>query len=304
MFLGDSAVLNRLFQGAALSVLIAGAASAADLPRRTAPPAYAAVPVFTWTGFYAGTLSGYAFSDDQTIRTSGNNGANAAGITNTQLNVAQGRRPFAIRAKSEGLTSFGGGIGYDYQFVPGNGIVVGVAADATAMDLDRRRGYVSPAQVSNAFTPEISGFRQQLDYLGTVRGRVGYAFDRFLVYGTGGFAFGGVDYKAAFLRNTDRAFAYAGRYHGMETGYVYGGGVEYAIPADSFLAKFNLLSYLNLFQSQAVTVKAEYLRYDLGSRNVLVNSLIPGGPSGSYTSRFNTEGNLVRGGFTYRFGTL
>lgn len=291
-------MLNRLFQGAALSVLIAGAASAADLPRRTAPPAYAAVPAFTWTGFYAGTLSGYAFSDDQTVRTSGNNGPNAAGITNTQANVAQGRRPFAIREKSEGLTSFGGGIGYDYQFVPGNGIVVGIAADATAMDLDRRRGFISGLN-------DISGFRQQLDYLGTVRGRVGYAFDRFLVYGTGGFAFGGVDYKAAFLSNAPgRPLAYAGSFSGMETGYVYGGGVEYAIPADSFLAKFNLLSYLNLFQSQAVTVKAEYLHYDLGSRNVLVNSIIPGGPSGSYTSRFNTEGNVVRGGFTYRFGTL
>lgn len=288
---------NRLLLGAVASVLLSGAASAADLPRRSAPPAYAVPPVFTWTGFYAGTLSGYAFSDDQTVRTSGNNNG-AGGITNTQLNVAQGRRPAFIREKSEGLTSFGGGIGYDYQFVPGNGIVVGIAADATAMDLDRRRAYISGLN-------DFSGFRQQLDYLGTVRGRVGYAFDRFLVYGTGGFAFGGVDYKAAFLSNAaGRPLAYAGQYGKMETGYVYGGGVEYAIPADSFLAKFNLLSYLNLFQSQAVTVKAEYLRYDLGSRNVVVNSIIPGGPTGSYTSRFTTEGNLVRGGFTYRFGTL
>ena len=136
-----------------------------------------------------------------------------------------------------------------------------------------------------------------------MRGRVGYAFDRFLVYGTGGFAFGGVDYRASFLRNTDAAQVYAGRYNDMATGYVYGGGLEYAIPVDSFLNKFNLLSYVGI-TSQAVTAKVEYLRYDLGHRDVLVAATLPGGPTGSYTSRFNTEGNLIRGGLTYRFGSL
>ena len=284
------------------AILMAGLASAADLPMRSAPPPFLP-PVFTWTGFHVGTVSGYSFSDSQVVRTRGNNNG-AGGLTDTQLNVAQLRRPPTQRIEQEGFTSFGGGIGYDYQFSPGAGLVVGVAADATLMDLDRRRAYASPAQPSNGFLPEFSGFRQQLDWMSTVRGRVGYAFDRLLVYGTGGFAFGEVDYRAAFLRNTDRAIAYGGSFNGIETGFVYGGGIEYAIPADSFLAKFNLLSYLNLFQSQAVTIKAEYLRYDLGSRNVLVGPQIPGGPTGSYTSRFTTEGNLVRGGFTYRFGTL
>lgn len=297
-------MLRHSLKAVALVALTSGAVHAADLPSRLAPaPVFAAPPVFTWSGFYAGTLTGYSFSGRQSVRTIGNNNG-LDGLTNTQLNVAQGRRPPFQRLELDGLTSIGGGIGYDHQFTPGAGLVVGVAADATLMDLDRRRGYFSPAQPANAFTPEISGFRQRLDYLATVRGRVGYAFDRFLVYGTGGFGFGDVFYRAAFLRNTDAALAYAGRYNGMETGFVYGGGVEYALPADSFLSRFNLLSYINLFKSEAITVKAEYLRYDLGSRNVLVNSLIPGGPTGSYTSRFHTEGNLIRGGFTYRFGGL
>lgn len=295
--------MRKILTAAMTTVLLSGTAFAADLPRRAAPPPFVVPPAFSWTGFSFGTLSGYAFSDSQNIRTTGNNNG-VGGITNTQLNVQQLRRPPSIKSDSDGFTSFGGGVGYDYQFGRGSGLVVGVAADATLIDLDRRRGYISPAQPANAFLPEISGFRQQLDYLGTVRGRVGYAFDRLLVYGTGGFAFGSVDYKAAFLRNTDGALAYAGQFSGTETGYVYGGGVEYAIPVDSFLNKFNLLSYLNLFRTDAVTVKAEYLHYDLGSRNVLVNSVIPGGPTGSYTSRFTTEGNIVRGGFTYRFTGL
>lgn len=295
-------MLNRLLQAAAASALLATGAVAADLPRRAAPPVYVAPPAFTWTGFYAGTLTGYSFTDEK-IRTIGNNNG-AGGVTNTQLGVAQGRRPASIKPDADGFTSFGGNIGYDYQFNPGNSFVLGVAADATLMDIDARKAYGSPAQVANGFGTEVSGFRQQLDWMGTVRGRLGYAFDRFLVYGTGGFAFGKVDYSANFFRNTDGALAYTGRYSDTATGYVYGGGIEYALATDSLLAKFNLLSYLNLIKMDSVSVKAEFLHYDLGSHNVVLASINPTGPTGSYTSRFTTEGNLVRGGFTYRFGGL
>ncbi|MBM1175393.1 porin family protein, partial [Microvirga arabica] len=44
----------------------AGAAAAADLPVRSAPPApiIAAAPIFTWTGFYVGVNAGYGWSND------------------------------------------------------------------------------------------------------------------------------------------------------------------------------------------------------------------------------------------------
>ncbi|NEU12001.1 porin family protein [Methylobacterium sp. BTF04] len=284
----------------AVSFALAGVAVAADLPRRAVPPVFTAVPVFTWTGIYAGTHSSYAFSDSQRITTVGNNNG-TGGITNTALNVAQLRRPPSLRSEQDGIGNVGGGIGYNYQFTPGSGFVVGVETDVTWTAIAKKYAYFGPVIPGVNTVPDPSAFRQRLDYLGTVQGRLGYAFDRFLVYGTGGFAYGNVNYGAYFA-NGANVTAYAGRYNQIETGYVYGGGVEYAIPTDSFLNRFNFIG--SFLGASAITLKAEYLRYDLGSRNVTVAATGLTAATGSYTTRFNTEGSIVRAGFNYKFGGL
>ncbi|MER2268321.1 outer membrane protein [Methylobacterium oxalidis] len=280
-------MIKTLLLASAASILVAGAAAAADLPRRAEPPpVFTPVPVFTWTGFYIGTNTGYVITDNGPIRTFGNDPF-------TTNNVQQGFRPARISAEQDGLTSLGGGIGYNYQFTPGSGFVVGFEADATWTDISKR-----PTYFSQRLDP--AAFQQTLDWLGTVRGRVGYAFDRVFVYGTGGFAYGNVLYRANFFSlAAGNPLAYTGRYDDLETGFAYGGGIEFAIPTDSFLNRFNFVG--PLLRAQAVTIKAEYLRYDLGSRNVLVaGGLLPAAP-GSYTSRFRTEGDLIRAGFNYKW---
>ena len=80
----------------------------------------------------------------------------------------------------------------------------------------------------------------------------------------------------------------------MGTGYTLGGGVEYALPTQSFL---------NFFHSSAVTIKAEYLYYNLGSRDFAVNA-IPGNGATTgfyYGAHVKTDGNLVRAGLNYKF---
>lgn len=277
-------MLRYLFTVSAASALLTGGAIAADLPRRAAPPpVFTPVPVFTWTGFYAGFNAGYAFTESDTIRT--------VGIGALQNNVNNNLRRPSVRASQDGFTG-GGQIGYNYQFTPGSGIVVGLEADAQYTDLQRtvRESIFLPAINPNQLT---NTYRTDLSFLGTVRGRVGYAFDRFMVYGTGGFAYGDVTNTVAF--QTNAPVTYFGRRSRIETGYAYGGGIEYALPTESFL---------NFFRSSAVTLKIEYLRYDLGRRNLLVASTgAPLSPGVGYLARVQTEGSLIRAGVNYKFGS-
>ncbi len=292
--------MKKLLLAGAAMALLTTAASAADLPRRAAPtPVFEPIPVFTWTGFYAGLHSAYAFTDNANIRTNGNQ-------LGTEANVVAAFRPRSLKSEVDGFAKIGGGMGVNYQLTPGSGFVVGAAFDISWTDLQKNTGYVGP------FNPAVTGpgnnasvFSQNLDYLGTVNGKLGYAFDRFLVYGTGGLAFGNVSYGAQFFGTQGGTPAFPLQFLGgydvnFETGYNYGGGVEYAIPADSFLNFFSVGRLLGL--KSAATLKAEYIRYDLGSRNIIVQGVLPGNAATSYTSRFSTEGSLIRAGFNYKFG--
>ena len=280
-------MLKQVLLGGAAAIALTSTVLAADLPRRAAPPAYAAVPVFTWTGFYIGGNAGYIFSDSGSILTQGNNGA--VGVVSTINNVATGARPGSTRVDPEGFSG-GGQVGYNYQF--GN-VVIGLEADAAYTDYTKSVGVIGT-------TGALSTFRSDLGFLGTVRGRVGYAFDRILVYGTGGLAYGDLENSAQFFATPaaggTNVLQFAGRRSEIQTGFAAGGGVEYALPSN-----------FSFFNSNAVTVKAEALYYDLGRNNVLVSDtgLAPAATRGqSYTSRFQTDGVIARAGINFKFGTF
>ena len=281
------------------STVLAGftvAASAADLPRRAAPPVFAPVPVFTWTGFYAGFNAGYGFN------TQDNRAATVIAVPGTPavalFGPGAGGAPF-----SSGVLAFGNGssndgfvgggqIGYNYQFTPGSGVVVGVEADAQYVDFGRNRNRFSSSSPlipgSLAFNP--NGL-SSLDYFGTVRGRLGYAFDRTLVYGTGGFAYGS--------GSADRSFGGFAGNDSFRTGYAVGGGIEYALPTDSFL---------NFFRSSAVTLKVEglYVNLDRNTRNqgaFVINAANNFPVVYSGIGRRSDEFAVVRAGLNYKFGS-
>ncbi|KQP41085.1 porin [Methylobacterium sp. Leaf104] len=282
--------MKRLLLASTVLAGLTAVASAADLPRRAAPPVFVPVPVFTWTGFYAGFNAGYGFdaSNRQT------NVYNNVFPNLVQPSIAGAQIVYSNNS-NEGFTG-GGQIGYNYQFTPGSGVVIGVEADAQYVDFGRSRNNALVGPGTFAATPGVTFVDPRgtasLDYFGTVRGRLGYAFDRTLVYGTGGFAYGAGSNERSFggFRGNDD----------FRTGWAAGGGIEYALPTDSFL---------NFFKSSAVTLKVEglYVNLENNNRNAGVyaydtNNVLYRQPG--FTNRNSgTEFAVVRAGLNYKFGS-
>ncbi len=112
------------------------------------------------------------------------------------------------------------------------------------------------------------------------------------MYGTGGYAYGsGQDDQNFAGRNFRSSF---------RNGYAVGGGVEYALPTDSFL---------NFFRSSAVTLKVEGLYVNLDRQKntasgvFIPNLLPPRGVAYLNGAAANTEFAVVRAGLNYKFGS-
>ncbi|WP_457115404.1 outer membrane protein [Methylobacterium sp. JK268] len=272
---------------AAGAMLTASTAFAADLPRRAVPPVVAPVPVFTWTGFYVGANAGYGFTTGE----SRNRNA-AFAIDDADIGTPGG----SFRFNNRGQNGFTGGlqVGANYQFTPGSGFVVGVEADAQYLASGRRRSGVI-AGANTALNPNVVFFDPRatagMEYFGTVRGRAGYAFDRTLVYATGGYAYGG---------GSDNRFGGATDNAQMRTGWTAGGGVEYALPTSSFL---------NVFGASAVTLKLEGLYVNV-ERNKGLALLAVNTQTGDLFLRTPDRRTLgddfavIRAGVNYKFGTF
>ena len=198
-----------------------------------------------------------------------------------------------IATVSDGGFIGGGQIGYNYQFggLGASSVVAGLEADAMYTDINRT--IIVPGPTSPAV---LNSFHSQLNYLGTVRGRLGLAFDRTLVYATGGLAYGDVRTSVTFFNGPGGAAGGTPRFFGskdsVDIGYTVGGGIEYALAADSFL---------NVFHSSAVTIKAEYLYYNLGASTYNLQNTANGPANTNYATRVKTDGNIARAGINYKF---
>lgn len=192
--------MNTLLRAGFVSLVVLGATSAgaADMLSSKLPPAPPLPALFSWTGFHAGGQIGYAW-----------------GSGKTRFGLAPG--PLAGSAFSYAPESaFGGGhLGYSYQF---GGIVIGAEADLEA------------ANVHGGFSHPAGRGRIGNDWQGSVRARLGFAFDRFMIYGTGGAAF------TEFERNfVDFGTGLAERATNSRTGWTAGGGVAVAV-SDNLIA--------------------------------------------------------------------
>lgn len=238
----------KLLAAVVLASGIANSAYAADLPVRQAPPVY--VPVFTWAGFYIGLNAGVGWANSRNVHITGPTVASSG-----------------ILSGGGGDGSFvgGGQIGYNWQ---SGAIVYGLETDIQYVDIGGRVAW-GPYDWWRGRGEDDGG------YLGTVRARVGYAFDRTLIYITGGLAYGGLNSNPLTGNNTSNV------------GWTIGGGVEYAFT-----------------NNWSVKLEGLYLDTSEGRKSrFFVNP--PGGalPAGTYTATTDNSAGagLVRVGVNYKW---
>jgi outer membrane immunogenic protein len=231
-----------LLAGVSLAAL-AGSAMAADMamPVKAPPPPIQPPP--TWTGAYAGLDLGWignrASTDEVDTFFSG---------FNTDMSV-------------NGI--IGGGLaGYNWQV---QSLVLGVEGDISGASGNRTVAY-------GPYTPPDT-FSSKITWLSTIRGRAGVAFDPWLIYGTAGWAFAGVDNT----RTDPSASGSTFNESGTRSGFVWGGGVERML-------------------GRNWTARVEALHVNLGSSTVANNA------SGlTYITRFANTATIVRGGVTFKW---
>jgi outer membrane immunogenic protein len=252
-----------------------------------------AIPVYevaqTWTGFYAGINSGYGWG-----ATSGR--LDAAAFDYPVLLPLTGTAG-ASASKLSTQGGFGGGqFGYNLQrdhFVFGietdiqGGAIKGNAySEAVIVDIGPN---VLPTLEAGALA------RSNLDWFGTLRGRLGYSFGSALLYATGGLAYGGVrDSLTQELnsRTTGTAWSSWASRNSTQTGWVAGAGVELALsPSWSAKAEYQ---YIDLASTTFGT--ANLHAYTTGL-DPIVNNV----EGGTAAAKFDHTYNTVRLGLNYRF---
>ena len=245
---------------AALLVLFLGCGSA-----WAADPAAA---TYNWTGFYAGLNTGFA--------------KDAAGYSISSPSGVYDTGDFTDLA-----FIFGGQAGYNYQccnFV--YGLETDISYDGMGDSVTGSGVEFLAAGAPAAPAPGSSyTVTQEIDFFGTLRGRLGYTpTDRLLLYVTGGLAYGEVSsstsYSFRFFGTGAPAFpgsTFSGSSSGMLVGWTVGAGGEYAL-------------------NNCWSVKLEYLYVDLGSMSYPVPVA-----GTTLTTNISTAQNVFRVGLNYKF---
>jgi outer membrane immunogenic protein len=266
--------MKRILLASVAALGLAGTASAADLAVR-APVVYA--PVFTWTGCYLGVNGGWIGSDES-YRSHYDTwlaptAADLAVIADTNNSYGP----------QDSAGTVGGQFGCQSQI--GNWVIGGEWDwNYSGLTEDNLWVWNDP----NNFFANVNSFTQrthkEFDWFSTVRARLGLAWDRVLVYATGGFAYAAFDAYTQVdwldAANFLIANQFAGSYRERRIGYTVGGGLEWAF-ANNW------------------TAKAEFLYLDFGS----FDYVSPDGGGNYWYTSVDTKEYVARIGINYLFHT-
>jgi outer membrane immunogenic protein len=288
-------VKKLLLLGVALTALTAGSALAADLPRKAyGPPPLLPAPILTWSGWYVGLNAGGIWANNSDFNNTATAFDNGAGPSNTAVAAAMAAGvPLSLHGNNAGVIG-GGQFGYNYQT---GAVVWGVETDIQGTSLRGSASAFNQAPIVG-FAPATvdvsSAANSKLDVFGTLRARLGWTpSPPWLIYATGGLAYGHVDTNVAFTSHLPicgncgpdpSTFAENDKWR---AGWTAGGGVEWM-----FAPRWS--------------AKLEYLYYDLGhvTLNTALNQTLVSGVvccGANIASEIHYRGSIGRIGINYRF---
>lgn len=247
----------------------------------------------SWTGFHLGLNGGYGWARGGVTALPGD--PLTQSLTFGQPVVP----PVSASLNADGVLG-GGQVGYDWQFA-GRG-VVGVEADIAAASL---RSSTSVPTILFGTQPATFDVSRNIDWFGTVRGRVGFlAAPDLLIFATGGFAYGRVSESASVslppgASNSIGNFGYA-----FACGPFYGLGSCFAGSSSRIATGWAAGIGGEKRFTQNLSLKVEYLHVDLSSGNYpVVGSLYAGAPFAPsfLNARSSATIDLVRAGLNYNF---
>jgi outer membrane immunogenic protein len=247
---------------AALAILLGFdqtfAADLVDYPALSTPDS------FVWTGLHVGISAGGGFNEDDPRY--------------SYLNVPPD--VISLLPKSANLNAdgglLGGAAGFDKQF---GQVVLGVEGDLSWTDFGENATHIVPGDPGIQFPQLTFKADYEMDWLSTVRGRVGLAFDRWLLYGTAGLALAKVSLASSVTVGNPPLGQLSGSDETTKSGWTAGGGGAVALTSH-------------------ISLKGEALYYDLG--DITVASTNPLQDVVLFTDQ-EVKGVIVRGGLDYRF---
>lgn len=258
--------------GGASSIAIADGYEYEPVGKGFAPPR-----VYSWTGFYIGANAGYAWGDSD-VATRTNDAADgyffSSSVSSINSNGSGSLKP-------RGFTG-GGQIGYNFQ--TGNW-VWGLETDFQSFRQDKTRT-VGPITYPD-FAPTTYTIVQKVDtdWLYTLRPRLGWAANDWLIYATGGLAVTRLKTSFSFADTFDAARA-TGTTSSTKAGWTVGGGAEVRVNSNW-------------------TVKGEYLFVDFNSESLSSNNLVTASdgpfPATVFKHSADLQSHIVRGGINYKF---
>ena len=247
---------RSILLAAACAIVSVQAAYAADMP--TKAPAYAPIAMYNWTGFYVGGQVGGGWFSSQT----------------TDVDATTSFPAGFVQGTIDGNGLLGGGYaGFNYQI---NQFVIGIDGDYSWADLKGSGSDISPINLGTTTHDE------EVKWIATVTGRVGYAVNNWMFFGKGGWAWAGFDGNSSTMNvagvNTSNATSSETR-----DGWTLGTGVEWG-----FLPHWS------------AKLEYDYVKFNTSNFNATLTNVATGVVTTSARSA-TSDLSMVKLGVAYRF---